>query len=143
MGGWVGEGLYRCTTQPLREVPEPAERAPEGLQGLEWVGSGAGIPLFGDGGGDGPGPPFGPGRSPLGPSLSRTLQIAASQPIRARFLLISRKVSQNRVVSPKYHEKAYVSPYFQNGLRKSALDFPRFPYLLAFSHKELMGVFCT
>ena len=66
---------------------------------------------------------------------------AASGPIRARFSVILLKVSQNGIVSPKYHEKAYVSPYFQNGLHKSALEIPGFPFSPAFSHKELMGVF--
>ena len=36
-------------------------------------------------------------------------------------------------------EKAYHSPYFQNGLGISPLDFPGIPFLAAFSHKELMG----
>ena len=58
----------------------------------------------------------------------------------ARFDLIFYKVNQNGEVSPKYVEKASVSPYFQNGLGKSALGILRFPHLLAFSHKELMGL---
>ena len=52
-------------------------------------------------GGDGPVPPFGPGRVPAGPSLYRTLQIPASGPIRTRIHHISCKISQNRIVSPK------------------------------------------
>ena len=51
------------------------------------------------------------------------------------------KVSQNDEVSPKSLEKACHSPYFQNGLQKSALDFLRFPFGPAFSPKELMGRF--
>ena len=66
---------------------------------------------------------------------------AASQPIRARFDLISWKLSQNRVVSPKMSEKACHSPYSQNAAQKSPLEFLRFPYFLAFSHKELMVPF--
>ena len=60
---------------------------------------------------------------------------------KARFDLIYTKVSQNAEVSPKYVEKAYVSPCFQNGPQKSPLDFLGFPYLTAFSRKELMGRF--
>ena len=66
---------------------------------------------------------------------------AASWSIRARFHLISIKVSQNDGVSPKYVEKACHSPCFQNGSRKSPLDFLGFPYSSAFSHKELMVPF--
>ena len=66
---------------------------------------------------------------------------AASWPIRARFDLFPEKLSQNRVVSLKYVQKAYHSPYFQNGYQKSPLDFLGFPILPAFSPKELMGHF--
>ena len=59
----------------------------------------------------------------------------------ARIDLISMKVSQNGRVSPKYVKKASVSPYSQNGSRKSPLEIPRFPFLAAFSPKELMGHF--
>ena len=59
----------------------------------------------------------------------------------ARISSILLKVSQNAEVSPKYVEKASHSPYSQNELGKSALDFLRFPLLLAFSHKELMTLF--
>ena len=62
-------------------------------------------------------------------------------PIWARFDLILLKLSQNARVSPKYVEKAWHSPYFQNGLRISPLDILRFPFLAAFSHKELMVLF--
>ena len=47
---------------------------------------------------------------------------AASGPITARFQDISLKVSQNREVSPKYHQKACHSPYIQNEVQKSPLD---------------------
>ena len=58
-----------------------------------------------------------------------------------RFHVISCKVSQNREVSPKYDEKACHAPYLQNGSQKSPLDFLGFPIWLAFSPKELMGLF--
>ena len=59
----------------------------------------------------------------------------------ARFHLIPCKVSQNGIVSPVFVEKACHSPYIQNGLRKSPLGILRIPIRLAFSHKELMGLF--
>ena len=82
--------------------------------------------------------PAGPGRDP-GPSLVLLEQIAASGPIRARFDLISCKVSQTAIVSPKSVEKACHSPYLQNGSQKSPLEFLRFLFWPAFSHKELIG----
>ena len=66
---------------------------------------------------------------------------AVSWPITARIDYILLKLSQNREVSPKYDEKAYHSPYFQNGPQKSPLGILRFPFLPAFSCKELMGLF--
>ena len=65
----------------------------------------------------------------------------ASWPIRARLRVLLAKLSQNRIVSPKSVDKAYHSPYFQNGLGMSPLGFLRFPFSLAFSHKELSGHF--
>ena len=66
---------------------------------------------------------------------------AASGPIRARFQSILLKVSQNGRVYTKYVEKACHSPCFIFTVQKSPLDFLGFPYLRAFSHKELMGYF--
>ena len=60
---------------------------------------------------------------------------------KARFQSYFSKVSQNQGVSPVYVEKACHSPYFQNRLQKSALKILRFPFLPAFSHKELSGRF--
>ena len=59
----------------------------------------------------------------------------------ARFDVISQKLSQNRVVSAEYVEKACHSPCFQNRVKKSPLEILRFPFWDAFSHKELMGHF--
>ena len=60
---------------------------------------------------------------------------------RATFDLISHKVSQNGIVSPKSSEKACHSPCFQNLVQKSPLEILGFPVWLAFSRKELMGHF--
>ena len=87
--GWVYRGAipgyYPATP---KSTLRPAKRAPEGLQGLEWVGLRVrALGTCGDGGGDGPGTtPAGPGRSsPAGPPCTGTLQIAASWPYRARY----------------------------------------------------------
>ena len=60
---------------------------------------------------------------------------------KARFHSFYWKVSQNDEVSPKNVEKAYHSPYFQNRVQKSPLEILRFPFLPAFSCKELIGPF--
>ena len=86
-------------------------------------------------------PPSGPGRSTLWPSLSPGPSECRLWANRARIDYILLKVSQNRIVSPEFVEKACHSPYSQNGSGKSALDFLGFPYSTAFSHKELMGHF--
>ena len=72
------------------------------------------------------------------PSLSWTLKCRLWAN-KARFHLIFYKVSQNGGVSPVYVEKACHSPCFQNGCQSSPLGILRFPFRLAFSHKELMG----
>ena len=77
------------------------------------------------------------------PSLVGTLQIAASQPIRAELRSYFSKVSQNGIVSTKSHEKACHSPYSQNAVQKSPLEIPRFLFWPAFSPKELMVLFLT
>ena len=59
----------------------------------------------------------------------------------ARFHHLFSKVSQNDEVSLKSVNKACHAPYLQNGLQKSPLEILRFPYFVAFSHKELMGLF--
>ena len=140
--GWVPGGAIPGTTQPPRGGPQYSEAGPGSPMGLEWVVLGAGR-ATGDGGGDGllyhPAGPVGP----CGPSLYRTPWNAASQPITARFDLISYKLSENGRVSPEYVDKACHSPYIQNGCQNSPLDFLRFPISPAFSHKELMVPFMT
>ena len=93
-----------------------------------------------------PGPPTQPptlrARSvPAGPPWWLGGLFTASGPIRARFDLISQEVSQNGQVSPEKRKKACHSPYIQNGLEISPLDFLRFPFWPAFSHKELLVPF--
>ena len=136
--GWVAGGLYRGTTQPPRkEGPDQRSGPRSPCRGRSgWVWGRVRVPVR-------------PGSRthPAGPLPSGrwfwTLPRAnaASWPIGTRFDLISHKLSQNHEVSPKYVNKASLSPYFQNGLQKSALGFLGFPFPLAFSHKELMGVF--
>ena len=136
--GWVVGGLYRVLPLHRARKPVPAKRAPEApARGLEWVGTGWTRDRRLDGY---PGPPCGPGRS-CGPPCPGNPRNAASWPIRTRLTSEPGKVSQNLEVSPKYDEKACHSPYLQNGPRKSPLDFLRIPFFVAFSHKELMGLF--
>ena len=132
--GWVIRG---CTTQPARFARgghDPAKRAPEALQGLEWVGS------WPDVQGTVRTTPPGPGRSLAGPSLSFPCKCRLWAN-RARIEVKTGKVSQNGKVSPKSVQKAQLSPYFQKRLQKSPLEILRFPFSAAFSHKELMGLF--
>ena len=84
-----------------------------------------------------------PLRGPVGPGPPCTWDLgnAASGPIRARFHLILSKASQNARVSPKYVQKACLSPCFQKRVQKSPLGILRISFLRAFSHKELMGHF--
>ena len=113
-----------------------AERAPEAPVGAGVGGHGGRAPSTSSD------HPCG-ARSGRCPSLSLPRANAASWPIRARFVSFYCKVSQNREVSPKFDEKACHSPYIQNGSQMSPLEFLRFPFSRAFSHKELMGLFCT
>ena len=135
--GWVRPGrvcrvgIRRAipgTTQPAREVPNEECQPRSSLlrAGRGYWGPSPGHMVFG-----------GRGRScthpagPVGlqsPPWYRTSQIPASGPIKARFQLYFYKVSQNHGVSPKSMQKAYHSPYFQNGHQKSALGFLGFPF---------------
>ena len=139
-GGYLG-GLYRVLpSHPApREEDHPDSEAGPGSPSRGWSGwsgwSGRVSPRGRSG------PPCGPGRSTPGGPPCPSLAKAASGPIRARFKVNLLKVSQNGLVSPKYVNKACHSPCFQNELQMSALDFLRFPFLTAFSHKELMGRF--
>ena len=57
-------------------------------------------------------------------------------PIKARFRVLYPKVSLKSRVSPVFVDEACHTPCFKKPLRKHDLEFPRFPYLPAFSHKE-------
>ena len=134
-GTWVGRGRGIPVAHPAcsRRVLLTAKRAPEGLQGLEWVVSRSRTSAA-------PGPPL-PAVGPASLSGLAPRAIPASGPITARFHYILLKVSQNGGVSPLFVNKAYHSPCFQNAVQMSPLEILRFPILPAFSHKELMGVF--
>ena len=108
----------------------------------------------------GPGRPAGPGvggemRAGVGGPCT-TLRARSGPPVappctgpldarllanKARIDLILLKVSHFRVVSARSVEKACHSPHFQNEARNSPLEILGFPYSVAFSHKELMGLF--
>ena len=138
-------GLYRCTTHPAtaRQGADPvtAKRAPEAPAGLEWVVTGAGtVPFARD-----PvsrcaravSPPFGPGQAPAGPSLGYTPPRAK----RARFQVISWKLSKNREVSPKYVEKACHSPYIPKRCPKVTSWNSQIPVFLSLLSQGINGPF--
>ena len=114
-----------------RSGPRKALQGP-GVGGFRRSGA------LGDGGGSQTHPAGPVGAS--GPSLvwDPDCRLSAN---RARFQLLFYKVSQNGQVSLKYVHKASHSPYFQNASQKSPLGILRFPFLTAFSHKELMAHF--
>ena len=140
--GWVYRegytGYYPPTAQGRTHTSEAGPGSPAGA-GVG--GYGAWVRVQGVRRRDGPGPTLRVRSVTLCPPWSRTSQNAASGPIKARFQSFLYKVSQKAEVSPKSTQKASHSPYIQNGLQKSPLDFLRFPFLRAFSHKELMGHF--
>ena len=144
-GGWCGRvwyqgGYTRVGTRvgytgvlPSSQVLRPsggltAKRAPEAPEGAG-VGGQAAAPTGPFARAPDPTTPV-----PLGPPgplrwvWASPRANPASGPITARFHLISIKLVQNRVVSPKYVEKASVYPCFQNGSQKSPLEIPGFPY---------------
>ena len=140
--GWVyrvgNTGPWTHPARCSRRTPEaPAKRAPEPCRG--GVG-GCGVRTYRGRRGRLLYPPL---RGPVGlqPPWYRTRLIPALQPIGATFDLIFSNVSQNRRVSSKSVHEACHSPCFKNEAQKSPLDFLRFLYSLAFSHKELMGCF--
>ena len=136
--GWVAGGLYRGYYPAARgEVLRQRSGPGRPCRGLEWWSQELGRTR---GRRRSQNPPFGPGQDHAGPSLvlGPDCRLTAKG---ATFDLILHKVSQNDEVSPKSVHEASHSPYSQNGLRKSPLGFLRFPLLLAFSGKELMGLF--
>ena len=140
---WVGTGegytgYYPCTAQG---GPVPAKRAPGSPAGAGagWVQGRVRV-LGTSAAGTAISPPCGPGQPTRGLPWDMPLECRLRANM-ARFRSIFLKVSQNGQVSPKYRHKASHSPCFQNGLRKSPLEFLRFPSEPAFSHKELMGHF--
>ena len=138
--GWVireGNTGYPAT---VRSGGQTAKRAQEGPQGLEWVvwlQRPQGVRRR-DGSCTHPSGPVGPAPLAL-PGAGPSQMPPLGQ--RARFHDISMKVSQNDEVSPKSVHEASHSPYSQNGPQKSPLGILRFPFIAAFSHKELMGPF--
>ena len=148
--GWVPGWVYRVgtgraipgTTQPSSRGAVPVQRSGPrkpcraGVGGTGAAGALPGVRRRGRSISH----PSGPVGPPCGPPWIWTSECRLWTNT-ARFHLISQKLSQNGEVSPKKCQKASHSPYFQNGSQNSPLDFLRFPYLPAFSAKELMGLF--
>ena len=138
--GRYGGGVIPVPSHAARGEAYPAKRAPEGpAQGLEWVG-------YASGARPGPVPPL---RGPVGtlrvppctgPSLPGN---AASWPIRRELRTISRKLVKTAKCRPNMSKRPVIVPIFKKRLRNSPLEILRFPLFSAFSHKELMVLFCA
>ena len=112
--GGYGEGYtgYPATrTSHYESGAIPAKRAPEPLQGVEWVGI---VQRPGTSGTHPPGPVGTPAGYLPGASSSKPRLLA----IGARIDLISWKLSENGQVSPECVEKASVSPYMPKRVPK-------------------------
>ena len=133
--GYIGYPALRQRCS--RRGQDTAERAPEGPAGPGVGGIlSSDVPAAGRSS-----PPCGPGRFPPRgtlPGMTSECRLLANK---ARFQDILLKVSQNGEVSTLFRQKACHSPCFQKRSRNSPLEILRFPYPVAFSHKELMGRF--
>ena len=141
----VGGGGGVIPTHPAgcsrRSQKHPAKRAPEGPAG-PWSGWGAGP-------GDymcsaaGTAPRY----HPSGPVRTLVLpctwdpQNAASGPIRRDFRSFPGNLVKTAECHPNSSKRPTIVPISKKRLQKSPLGFLRFPYCVAFSHKELMGHF--
>ena len=112
-GGYTGG--YTGEYPAARGGPNPAKRAPEALQGLEWVGLGPGV--TGDGGGNGHIPTLRARSGSESPPWDMPSECRLTAK-RARIHQYFSKVSQNRKVSPKKCEKACHSPYIPKRVSK-------------------------
>ena len=137
--GWVYRGVLPGE-YPAARGANPTSGAGPGRPAGPGVGGWGAAGVTGYGGRDGYPPPCGPGQASRGLPWGYPRRCPPRANM-ARFDLFLLKVSQNDEVSTLFHEKACHSPYFQNGVRLSPLDFLRFPFRAAFSHKELMVPF--
>ena len=138
IAGWVYRVGNTGPPTTLLEEPNTSEAGPvRPCRGLEWVGVGRAFRLLNP-----PTPLRSGARSAgSGPSLEQDPTHGRLNLRNLRNMIIYSKVSQNAEVSPKSVNKACHSPYVQNGLRNSPLGILRFPFPVAFSHKELMVLF--
>ena len=121
-GGYPG-GLYRDLPNDRAEEPTQhltAERAPEALQGLEWVvrcvrGGRALVP-----------PLRGPVSPPVGFPVPGPLN-AASWPIRRDSMSSHIKLVKTTKCRRNVSKRPVIVPNSQNGSQMSPLDFLRFP----------------
>ena len=146
--GWVyrvgNTGTYRPAICPRAEVPTASQR-PQGagpaLQGQGGLDAGGDRPLrvtrYPGTSGD---HPAGSGR--YSPAPGRGLPVTSSSSGKGRdstsFLI---KLVKTAKCHQKVSKRPTLVPDFQNGSRKSPLDFLGNTFSPAFSHKELMGLF--
>ena len=142
-GGYTGgyTGGYARGVLPshrARKSHIPAKRARTALQGPGVVGI---WDWTRDRRWAAPGPPL---RGPVGPMLGPPCPgplDAASWPIRRDSTSFLIKLVKTTKCHQKTSKRPAIVPVSQNGLKNSPLDFYRFPFSPAFSHKELMGHF--
>ena len=116
---------------------KPTQRSgPVGPAGPEWWGG-----CSGRNGGRGRSwvPPFGPGQAPCALPVPRTSQIAHLQPKGRDFMTFLRNLVKTAKCRLNVSKRPVIVPIFQNRPQMSPLEILRFPFLPAFSCKELMG----
>ena len=136
--GWVyrvgNTGSQALPSYRAKGGPRYSEAGPVALQGRSgWY--------------LGPEYPCAPGDHPSGPVGSLQAppchlpENAASWPIRRDSTSFSIKLVKTAECHQNMSKRPTLVPISQNGSRKSPLDILGFPISLAFSHKELMGMF--
>ena len=134
VSGWVIPGHPATQLPRAKGGPSDSEAGPVGLQGR------SGWSL---------GPEYHLVRPSLRPHHSRPCRPSGPAPLGLSLSSgkgrDSRSILIKLVKTAKCHRKVFkrpvIVPNLQNGLKKSPLDFPGFPFYVAFSHKELMGLF--
>ena len=143
--GWVYRmGNTRVPTQPPSDAARggphkhPAKRPRKPCRG--WSGWGAGSGRTGDGGGHGQDHPAGPVGPASWPSLSFPLRMPPPGHRGRDSTSFTVKLVKTTKCRSNITKRPVIVPIFKNGSRMSPLEIPGFPLLLAFSHKELMGL---
>ena len=147
--GWVSGWVYRVGNTGSQALPSSrARKSPVQRSGPRSLLQGGGVGGTGDWarvlvyGGRGrlyphPSGPVGPLQALPG-IYPRNAHLG---PIRRDSTSFPRKLVKTAKCHRKVSKRPVIVPILQNGSEKSPLDFLRFPFITAFSHKELMGGF--